>query len=284
MIAQTDNKIISSFMLWLDHTILSKGQAYTNYSGSFYNIPSQYSNYYTYGAPFSQFVSDVSINGANVISGVYYNNVLVQSGTSGVIDINYNQGQIYLNSLTNYPISGYFAIKDFNISLTNDPEEVILFKTAYQLRPKYPQKATGITNDIVTYPIIFVRNEGSDSKPYSFGGTDQHNFEIRCVVLSDSLFKLHAVQSILRESVRTPIALFNLNEQPYNVRGGLKSGIYNYTGLASQKINSQQFMYVDKVTVPRSSQRLLISEKQLNPDIFFNYIDFECSIVGDFRC
>ena len=61
---------MSSFLLWLDYQILTNGQAYTNYGSKFYSTKQKFNNYYAYSSPFSQFVNDFSINGANVPTGV----------------------------------------------------------------------------------------------------------------------------------------------------------------------------------------------------------------------
>ena len=83
MLSQIDNKLVSSFQLYLDHLILNKGQSYFNYSGTFYPINSPYNGYYTYGGEFAGTVYDNSDSGANVTNQVYINNVLVGTGTSG---------------------------------------------------------------------------------------------------------------------------------------------------------------------------------------------------------
>ncbi len=285
MIGQDSNKVLSSFMLWLDHRIVSKGRAFTNYSGTFYPQDSQYSNVYSYGAPFSQFVYDSSISGANIGTGVYIGNTFVTTGQSGFLGYHYDKGIANFNtSVNNSTISGYFAIKDFSVLLNADEEETILFKTKYSLRPKYPQTITGLCKDCETYPLIYVLgNMAGQNDPFAFGGTDQANYEIRCVILADSLFNLNAVQGILRNSTRLPVALLEPSEMPFNVLGGLKSGLFNYTGIANIKINNQQFAFIDKVVVPAIGQRLNTDVKLLNPDVFFNFVDFELSVVGDFR-
>ena len=61
MQAQYDNIVMSSALLWLDHTILNKGAAFTNTSSFFYDVNSLYNGYNTYGSPFRQFVADESI-------------------------------------------------------------------------------------------------------------------------------------------------------------------------------------------------------------------------------
>ena len=52
MKAQYENKVISSFLLWFDHTLLKKGEAFTNHTSQLYDVPTSYYGYETYGAPF----------------------------------------------------------------------------------------------------------------------------------------------------------------------------------------------------------------------------------------
>ena len=74
MKAQFENKAMSSLLLYIDNKILTKGEAYTNItSGSVYPISNQYNGIHTYATPFKQLVSDTSIVGANVLSGVFQN-------------------------------------------------------------------------------------------------------------------------------------------------------------------------------------------------------------------
>jgi len=281
MLATFENQVISSFNLWLDNKILSNG-GYTNYSGRFYPITSPYSNYYAYGISNPQIVSDSSVAGANAITGVYLNSVFVTTGVSGFAGIDYSRGYAYFTqNANNYIISGHFAIKDFNIKLTNDNEESILFSTRYQLKPKYPQIATGVPDATVLFPIIYVRNEGGENEPFALGGQDTTNINIRCVILADSLYSLHAVQGLLKDSARSPIALFEASEQPYNSIGSLKSGSFNYTGLAYSKVNEPNFMFIEKVRVPKISQTLTINQKLLPSNVYFNFVDFEISKVRD---
>ena len=68
MESQYDNVVMSSFLLWLDHTLLSKGKAFTNTSSFFYDVNSLYNGYNTYGSPFRQFVADESIK--NNVPGI----------------------------------------------------------------------------------------------------------------------------------------------------------------------------------------------------------------------
>lgn len=277
---QFSNQVLSSFLLWMDNKICSKG-GFTNYSGVFYPIASPYSNYYAYGAVGNQMVADSSISGANVLTGVYINNTFIGTGVSGFQGIDYKHGFTYFsNNVNNYVISGYFSLKDFNIVLTDKQDDVLLFKTKYTLKPKYPQRPTGILSDNIVYPIIFIKDDGHSMKPYAFGGTEEERINIKCIAIADSLYNLHALQGILQESIRTPIALFSPEDMPFNSMGGLKSG-YNYTGMANSRINQQNFMFVENVSTAKFAQKYTNNIDNLNYDCFFNYIDFELSKVRD---
>ena len=284
MLGQIDNKLLPSFALYLDHLILSKGQAFTNYSGTLYPQQSQYSNYYTYSAPFAQLVYDTSISGATINTGIYVNSVLVSTGISGFVGWDFQKGQAIFSINQNaYTISGHYSVKDENVKLTNDAEETILFKNKYQLKNAYPLSITGVPNDTVTFPIIYLRDDFSDSQGFALGGTDQINHTIRAIVLTDSLFSLHAIQSICRDNVRTLVPLFEASEMPFNPLGVLRSGTYSYTGARYPKINEHNYGFIEEVRIPRQSQNYTTDAKLLNPNVFFNFIDFDISIVGNWR-
>jgi hypothetical protein len=95
MKAQLDNILMSSMIMWMDNILLTKGEAFQNYNSKFYPVTNIYNGFYTYGLPFKQVVSDSSITGANLLSGVYVNNSLITVGQSGLSGINPNNGQVY---------------------------------------------------------------------------------------------------------------------------------------------------------------------------------------------
>lgn len=274
------NQTLSSFILWLDHKICANG-GYQNYSGNFYAMNGNFSNYYSYGAVGCPIVADSSISGANIMTGVYLNHVFVTTGQSGLVDIDYKHGAVYFNNAINYNLSGVFSVKDFNIVATDKQDDVLLFKNKYSLRPKYLQKATGVLDDNLTYPIIFVKFDGTESEPFALGGSETSVVHIRCIILADSLYGLHAVQGLLQDSIRSPIALINNADMPFNARGGLKSGYYNYTGLANNYINQNNYLFLENVSTPRYGQRYISSDGNLNYDVFYNGVDFELTKVRD---
>ncbi len=98
MKAQYDNLVMSSFYLWFDHTLLTKGEAFTNFSSFFYDADDMYQGYHTYGLPFKQIVSDTSITTATVMNTVILDNVSKSRGQSNFQAINYDKGHVYFDA------------------------------------------------------------------------------------------------------------------------------------------------------------------------------------------
>jgi hypothetical protein len=276
MKAQLDNILMSSMIYWMDNSLLQKGEAYTNFASQFYPIKNIYNNLYTYGLPFKQIVSDSTITGANLLSGIYINNTFITVGQSGLSGINPNQGQIYfgLDQASNQ-LSGRYAIKDFNLYLTSESEEEILFESQYKIRPKTSQSITGLATNAITYPAIFIKNNGSVNRPFAFGGEDQTEVEIRAIVLADTIYNLDAVMSIFRDKARTYIPLVNQLESPYNSLNSLNNGYYNYNSLCTGKIGTVNSFFIESISVSKIPN----FDNKLNPDVFAGFIDFTISNI-----
>jgi len=280
MIAQLDNILMSSMTYWLDNILLKKGKAYTNYSGLFYPIENMYNNYYTYGLPFKQIVADSSVAGPNLLSGVYINGTFNAIGQNNLVGVNPNLGQIYFSSnQSSSTISGNYSVKDMNIYLTSDPEENLLFETQYKIRPKTYQNPTGIASNALTYPAIFIKNNGSSNKEFAFGGEDKTEMNIRAIILADNNFNLEAVFSILRDTSRTYIPLIPLEESPYNSMNSLKvipnGGYYNYNSMIAGKVANNSAFFIERVEV----SNILNIDNKLNPDIYPGIVDFTLSNI-----
>ena len=229
----------------------------------------------TLGCPFLELGYDSSINGSTVMTGVYLNNTFITTGQSGFVDISYTMGQVYFSQPVNYPVSGSYSIKQIDVALTNEAEAVILFKNAYQLKPKFIQQATGVALNTVPYPVIFIKDDGGLNKPAALGGAQFTTSYIRIIPVVDSLFTLNAIESILKDTNNSLIALFNVDDMPFDALGGLNSGVFNYTGVANQKILEQSYIYIKSVMVARYNRAFEADVKLLNPDIYTNFIDLE---------
>ncbi len=289
MQSQYDNIVMSSALLWLDHTILSKGAAFTNTSSFFYDVNNLYNGYNTYGSPFRQFVSDESIgniHGADIINSVTLNNSTTVRGISDFAHINYEQGQVYFTSAVSNPnttLSGDFAVKDFNTYITNDLEEKLLFETQFTIRNKTDLTAAGLPPSTMTYPAIFLKNNGSRNEPIAFGGEDQTETDVRAIGLSDDQYKIDAVGSIFRDKVRTFIPLIPEANMPFNALGDYKNNVqFNYTGLTDQRSPdcvSTTGVFIDNVYTSKIGGITYTQKANINPDVFSMIIDFEISDI-----
>jgi hypothetical protein len=278
MIAQLDNLIMSNMLLWMDHEISSRGQAYTNYSGDFYEVSSLVNGFYTYGLPFKQIVADKSISGANVISGVYLNGVFTSPGTSGFSGINPNVGYAFFSSDPGTTgVSGAYSVKDFNIYLTSLAEEQLIFETKFEVNPKVTQNPTGIATSALTYPAIFLKNNGGQNKPFALGGQDETIFQVRAIVMADNLFSLDAVCAILRDTARKNIPLISQNNMPFDNYGIIKNNNYNYNSLISN-IYYPNLIYIKSVNVSKIIP-FRYEYANVNPEIFSAFVDFELSDI-----
>jgi hypothetical protein len=271
---QFENILMSSMTLWFDHTLLKKGEAFSNHSSRFYPITNIYNGYYSYGAPFKNLIRDESITGANIISGVYINNTFITTGVSGLVSINADQGQLYFDvDQSNSTISGNYAVKDYGIHLTNENEERILFETKFNLNPKTTENPTGLPINAQTYPAIYLKNNGGNNEPLAFGGLDSTNINVRTIVISDSMFSMDALTSIFKDVVRTYIPLIQPNEMPFNSLNGLKTR-YNYDILTTGKAGSSSSVYIKNVYVSKNVTNRG-QYQDLNPDAISAFVDFE---------
>lgn len=267
---QLDNKIVSSFLLYLDNYITSQGQAYTNWSGNLYQVKSNLANTYIYSTRYQPLVSDASIAGATVMTGIYLNGSFLTTGQSGFLDINYKKGYVYFSNPVTGTLSGNYAVKDYNFNLTNDSEISLLFENKQYLRPKVGQNVTGIYTDESTFPVIFVRSNGGFNSEFAFGGLKETYYNLRIITIADSQFLLDATNSLLRDIYQKYVPLFEFNEMPYNSRGGLKSGVFNYTGMIYGK---PPHLWIKEANVTKLAQNVLSDTKSLNDDIFVSFSD-----------
>ena len=279
MKAQLDNVLMSSMIMWMDNTILKRGEAFQNYNSQFYPITNIYNGFYSYGLPFKQVVSDSSVSGANLLSGVYVNNSFITVGQSGLTGINPFQGQVYFTgNQAGKTLSGTYAVKDFNIYLTNQPEEELLFETEYKIRPKTTQNPTGLAIESITYPCIFLKNNGGTNEPFALGGQDQTMMEVRAVVLADNMFNLDAVCSLLKDTARKYVPL--INNSPFNAFGALNSGYFNYNSLTSGIDLSNDAFYITEVNI----SKIFANLNTKNNQVFPAFVDFTLSNIRYPRC
>ena len=110
--------LTNSFMLWFDNFLLKKGEAFSNQTGAFYHTPDNFldDSYVPFSSPYKQFVTDSSIVGATLPTGIAGNSHYIDYDNGRIVET----GSNYTSSST---ITGTFAVKDFNIYFTNETEE-----------------------------------------------------------------------------------------------------------------------------------------------------------------
>lgn len=281
MKATFDHQIISSFILWLDNKICNDGSGFANTTSYFYPVNQPYTNYYYYASPYKGMVYDSGVTGATIMTGVYLDNDFITTGEKGLYQINYDQGAVIFTSgiAGAGRISGSFAVKEFNVKLTSEPEEFLLFETKHYLKPKITQTTTGLYFNETTYPVIYVRSTTSHNYPFAFGGQDETKINLRCTILADTQYDLDAVSSLLRDSVRTYIAQIAVSDFPSNVFGGYKGGIYNYDTISQDKVVNDSGIWIEKCDISKVGGRYIKDSTVLNTDVFAGFADITLNSV-----
>jgi hypothetical protein len=259
-----DNKLVGSFLLYIENKILSKGEAYTNVSTLLYPAATHYTNQITYNSPYRQWVMDSSISGANIPTGIYVTGSLKGRGYSGLQIDFYNGRAIFTGQVGAGAVSGNYAIKDFNVYYTTEQSEQLLFESKFELIPKYPQLPTGVAEGVKTYPVIYVKYNQGENTPRAYGGEDETKGEFRCIVLADTAFKLDAICSIIRDSTRDVFPILPSQELPYNEYGDIKNIapfntganlIYNYNELIKNKAG-YDLILVNRVRISKFREQV----------------------------
>ena len=76
------HEVTTSFVLWFDNFLLSKGSAYRNITSPLYHqIDDRLPNNTIYASPHKQWVNDSSIEGAQIPIGITRDGSLIKRGT-----------------------------------------------------------------------------------------------------------------------------------------------------------------------------------------------------------
>lgn len=274
MIAQLDNKIMSSFLLYVDNLIQTNGQAYVNMNVNFYPVYSPYAGTYVYASPLKPICNDTSVTGAAILSGVYLGNQYVTIGQSGLKSINHYQGALYFTGInpSNVPISGYMGVKEVNVKITNKQDWKLLFETEYVTNSMNPIMPTsGLPLDSEVSPVIFLRFKGQENKPFAFSHIDNQTMAIRAIVVGNSEYEKMALTTILKNiNLRTiPIVA----STPFDSLGNMTGINYNFYQLPIDNSFTPIVWSVRVIDVPQKGDY---------QDIVRNMaiVDFEISTIG----
>lgn len=273
MIEQFHHKFTNSFLLWFDNYLLKKGEAYSNVTGRFFNYADERldSDYKVFGSAYKQWVTDSSITGALIPSGVYVNGSF--SGINPNLILDFENGRaLSANLPITASITGTFPVKDFNIYFSNETEEDLIVENKYNVNSRV------ILNDetfIPPYdqvlPAIFLSFGGSSNEGFALGGMEETSISAKAVILAENNYQLDGVLSIFTDSRNEVFPVIPMANHPIDEFGGLKSGYYSYTDLKNQFPTDTNF-YVNKAITSKLTDK---HRKALANDMFVGFIDFE---------
>ena len=188
--------------------------------------------------------------------------------------LNYGQGQVYFTEEqgASKVISGNYAVKDFNVYLTNDTEDDLIVENKYEVNSRLPSgPLTYIQpyDDVV--PAAFLSIAQGENKPFAFGGMVETQIQAKAVILADNPYQLDGVLSIFMDSVNESIVPIPMSGYPITELGDLKGDSYSYT-TAKNPYTGEMVMYVDKVKTSKLSDR---TRNVLANELYVGFIDFD---------
>lgn len=278
MLPQFEHKVLSSFSLFVDHRILQSGQAFFAATGQFYPARTQqYNGRYAYNCPYKQLVNDTSINGANVLTGVYLNGNYITPGTSGLLSITHSEGSIDFSSplAPTDVVTGNFSVKEVNVFMTTDSDNSIIFESKFFKNSQFPQTLSGLESNAYPYPAIFLKKRSSSITPFAIGGYDLTTLHVRALMISDNPYLSDAVASILKDS---HMRRFGIITPPFDFRGRFTgaSCIYNYTGIVGGETSPSGSLIQDVNESTVFADRYF---KEITQKNTISFIDFDISHV-----
>tara|TARA_R110002020_G_scaffold22527_4_gene76137 strand:- start:551 stop:1399 length:849 start_codon:yes stop_codon:yes gene_type:complete len=273
MIEQFQHKLTTSFFLWFDNFLLTKGEAYTNTTGQFfyYDDPHLDSRYTAFGSPYKQWVNDSSVTGATIPTGVYVGGNISGRADGAVLDFD-NGRALMSGTPTGSTITGSFSVKDFNLYMTNDTEEDLIVENKYMVNsvlPSAPYTYIPPYDDVV--PAVFLSVANTQNDPLAFGGMQDTKVGAKAVILTQDTYQLDGVLSIFADSVNETFNAIPMTGYPTTELGDLKNNSYSYSNLASQYAGDTTF-FIDTATTSKLTDRV---RKSLANDMYVGFIDFD---------
>ena len=227
---QYHHELMTSFLLWFDHELLQKGEAYSNKTGTLFSksdsrVPSSWTSLQS---NHKQWVNDSSVTGE--VNPIIANPNSILNGGSQLnrseYIYDYENGRVLhtgAGEATN--ATGTFAVKDFNIYLTNDTEEDLIIENKFTLNSRYGTPTIkGLEPYDQMVPAIFLNCEYMRNEGFAFGGEDKTNNSIKAVVLAENEYQLDGSLSIFADSVRKSFAKIPFSSHPSTEYGDVKNG------------------------------------------------------------
>lgn len=270
---QFQHQVTTSFILWADNFITKKAEAFSNISSQLYANTGDSRlgpGLVSYSSPHKQWVSDESVDGVNIPSGVYDNGTFIPRGQDGLI-IDFDNGRVILDDTFGAgktTLSGDYSVKDFNFYITNQTEEQLIVDSKFDSNSRFKQDMGGIDPYKQVIPAIFVNSEMAENEPYAFGGEDKSSTSIRCVIFAENTYQLDGALSVFADAKNEVFAKLGFEDFPLTEYGDTTG--FNYKELATQK--RETFFHVEESRVSKLSDRI---SKNIDPSLFVGFVDFE---------
>lgn len=270
---QFQHTLMNSLFLWFDNYLLKYGEAFTNATGvcTNYNDPHLNPIYQPYGSQFKQWVSDSSIGGASIPSGVYINGNF--SGRNDGVVVDFENGRVLLDTNnTSLNVTGSFAYKDFNIYFTNENEEDLIIENKFKVNSRIPSPNIDYIDPYdQVVPAIFLSTNTMTNKGFAFGGMEETTVFANAIILAENMFQLDGVLSIFADSKNEVITPIPMSGFPITEYGDVKNGLYSYESLKSEFSDLNGY-YIYRVTTSKLTDT---ARKKLQHDLYIGFIDFE---------
>ena len=278
---QFQHEVTTSFVLWLDHYLLEKGQAYkTITDGSLYYLEDdRMPGFHAYSSPYKQWVFDKDVTDATVADTVTSAS-LGEINREGGLIVDYENGRVLLPTSTTeftdaLTLTASYSVKDFNVYVTNQTEEELITESSFDINSRFKQEEVPITPHAQVLPAIFISNQFGRSQPFCLGGEDQTIMDIRCVVMAENIYQLDGALSIFNDSREEVFAKLQFEDYPLTEYGDAVD--FAYHTLSNQRIaesNQRDLCYISSVNVSKLSDRV---SKRIDPTLFVGFIDFSVS-------
>jgi len=268
--------LLTSFYMWFDNYLLSKGDAYKNFQGTdFYNYADeQITNKTVFGSPYKQWVYDKSIASAKAVPSISGDDGALAAGESGMI-VDYENGRVLFNSSvsTSANISGGYSVKNFNTYVSNQNEESLIIEGKYKLNARYTRELTYVQPYEEVVPAVFLSTTTTTNEPFAFGGTDNTITQINAVAFAENTYQLDGILSIFADSSKEVFKNIPYTGAPLDEFGDVKSSYstgYDYNNVANNY--STDICFIQNTTVSKISDRM---DKFIPLPLYVGFMDFE---------
>ena len=270
------HRLLTSFYMWFDNYLLSKGDAYKNFQGTdFYNYADeQITNKTVFGSPYKQWVYDKSITSAKAVPSISGDGGALAAGESGMI-VDYENGRVLFNSSvsTSANISGGYSVKNFNTYVSNQNEESLIIEGKYKLNARYTRELTYVQPYQEVVPAVFLSTTTTTNEPFAFGGTDNTITQINAVAFAENTYQLDGILSIFADSSKEVFKNVPYTGAPLDEFGDVKSSYstgYDYNNVANNY--PTDICFIQNTTVSKISDRM---DKFIPLPLYVGFMDFE---------